>query len=121
GDGRSFTLTGDEGSVGKDEAVVVLNGHITLLEGDGFTAETAEATYDKRDNVVRAPGDIEFHHGRLSGSGHGMLYDKNTDVLTINERAITHMAPNERGKGGAEITAGRTIFTRMDHIVEFNG
>src|SRR5262245_19546226 len=32
GDGRSFTLTGDEGSVGKDEALISLTGHITLTE-----------------------------------------------------------------------------------------
>jgi lipopolysaccharide export system protein LptA len=121
GDGRSFTLTGDEGSVEKDEAVVALNGHIRLLEADGFTAETGAATYDKRDSVVRAPGDIEFHHDRLSGSGHGMLYDKNSDVLTILERAVTHMAPNAAGTGAADITAGRTTFARMDHVVQFDG
>jgi len=105
GDGRSFTLTADEGFVGKDETLVTLNGHITLVEGDGFTAETGTATYDKRDGKVRAPGDITFHHDRLSGSGHGMLYDKETDVLTIMEHAVTHMAPNESGKGAADITA----------------
>src|SRR5437764_15261622 len=32
GDGRSFTLTGDEGSVGKDEGLVALTGRITLTE-----------------------------------------------------------------------------------------
>src|SRR5262245_37153552 len=58
GDGRSFTLTADEGVVGKDEALVTLNGHIKLVEADGFTAETADATYDKRDGTVRSPGDI---------------------------------------------------------------
>jgi len=121
GDGRSFTLTADEGSVGKDEAIVELNGHVRLLEGDGFTAETAAATYDKRDNMVRAPGAIEFHHDRLSGSGQGMLYDKNTDVLTILAQAVTHMAANAEGKGAAEITAGHATFTRMEHVVDFDG
>ena len=119
GDGRSFTLTGDEGSVEKEEALVALTGHITLVEADGFTAETDSATYDKRDSMVRAPGDIAFHHGRLSGTGHGMVYDKNTDVLTIEDRAVTHMAPNDAGAGGAEIVAGSAVFARMDHIVDF--
>jgi len=121
GDGRSFTVTGDEGDVGKDEAVVALNGHIKLVEGDGFTAETDTATYDNHDNIVRAPGDVEFHHDRLSGTGHGMLYDKNSDVLTFLERAVTHMAPNAEGRGAADITAGHATFTRMDHVVEFGG
>jgi len=121
GDGRSFTITGDEGDVGKDEALVSLNGHIRLVEGDGFTAETDTATYDSRGNIVRAPDAIEFHHDRLSGTGRGMLYDKNADVLTILEHAVTHMAPNAEGRGAADITAGQASFMRMDHLVEFDG
>jgi LPS export ABC transporter protein LptC len=121
GDGRSFTLTADEGEAGKDESVISLAGHVTLLEGDGFTAETADATYDKRDDKVRAPGDITFHHNRLSGSGVGMLYDKNADVLTILQRAVMHVAPNDNGKGAAEVLAGHATYARMDHNVEFEG
>jgi len=121
GDGRSFTLRGDEGNVGKDESVVSLNGHIALVEGDGFTAETAAATYDNRDNMVRAPGGIAFHRDRMSGSGTGMVYDKNADVLKILEHAVMHMAPNANGKGAAEVTAGQATFARMDHVVEFDG
>ncbi|HXD74124.1 MAG TPA: LPS export ABC transporter periplasmic protein LptC, partial [Vicinamibacterales bacterium] len=121
GDGRSFTLTADEGFVGKDETLVTLTGHIKLVEGDGFTAETDTATYDKRDGKVHAPGDITFHHDRLSGSGRGMLYDKETDVLTIMEHAVTHMAPDEHGKGAADIAASTATFPRMDHIIDFGG
>jgi LPS export ABC transporter protein LptC len=121
GDGRSFRLTADEGESGKDEAVILLSGHVTLVEGDGFTAETAAATYDKRDDKVRAPGDITFHHDRLSGSGAGMLYDKNADVLTILDRAVMHIAPNDQGKGATDVSAGRATFARMDHLVEFEG
>jgi lipopolysaccharide export system protein LptA len=121
GDGRSFTLTADEGDTGKDEAMISLDGHVTLLEGDGFTAETKGATYDKRDDKVRAPGDLTFHHNRLSGSGVGMLYDKNADVLTILEHAVMHVAPNDNGKGAAEVSAGHATYARMDHIVEFEG
>src|SRR5215470_10088080 len=39
GDGRRFVVTGDEGQVGKDESILTLNGHIKLVEGDGFTVE----------------------------------------------------------------------------------
>jgi LPS export ABC transporter protein LptC len=121
GDGRSFTLAGDEGHAGKDESVVSLAGHIVLQQNDGFTAETSAATYDDRDTVVRAPGEITFHHDRLSGSGVGMQYDKNADTMTILDRAVMHMAPNASGKGGAEVTAGRARFLRVDHAVEFDG
>jgi len=100
---------------------VSLTGHIRLVEGDGFTAETAAATYNDRENVVRAPGAIAFSHDRLSGSGLGMAYDKNADVLTILEQAVTRMAPNAGGNGAAEIAASRASFVRMDHLVEFEG
>jgi LPS export ABC transporter protein LptC len=121
GDGRSFTLSGDEGEAAKDEALVTLKGHIVLQENDGFTLETPTATYDDRDSVVRAPGDIAFHRDRMSGSGTGMQYEKNTDVLTVLEHAVMHMAPNDAGKGAADVTAGRARFARMEHAVEFDG
>jgi lipopolysaccharide export system protein LptA len=121
GDSRCFTLTGDEGDVGKDESVMALAGHIALIKCDGFTAETDKATYDTKESIVRAPGRITFHHDRLSGSGLGMLYEKETDVLTIVEHAVVHMAPNEDGRGAAEVTAGHASFARMDHIVLFEG
>src|SRR5262245_17093078 len=120
GDGRSFTLSGDEGTAGKDESVVSLTGHIVLQQNDGFTVETASATYDDRDGTVRAPGDIAFHRNRMSGSGKGLLYDKKADVLTVLERAEMHMAPNDSGKGAADVTAGRATFTRSEHLVDFD-
>jgi lipopolysaccharide export system protein LptA len=121
GDGRSFTLSGDEGTAGKDESVVSLTGHIVLQENDGFTVETTSATYDDRDGTVRAPGDIAFHRNRMSGSGKGLLYNKKADVLTVLERAKMHMAPNAAGKGAADVTAGNATFTRLEHLVDFEG
>ena len=61
--------------------------HIKLVEGDGFTAETDAATYDTRDATVHAPGPVTFHHNRLSGSGMGMLYREERDVLTILQKS----------------------------------
>ena len=119
GDGRSFVVTGKEGDVGKDESVVNLSGDVKLVEKDGFTARTVHASYDNRDGLVRAPGPVEFFHGRLSGSGQGMTYDKNTDTLTILDQAVMHMAPDAAGAGAAEVTAGAAIFARREQIVRF--
>ena len=119
GDGRSFVVTGKEGDVGKDESVVNLSGDVKLVEKDGFTARTGRASYDSRDGLVRAPGPVEFFHARLSGSGQGMTYDKNTDTLTILDKAVMHMAPDEAGLGGAEVRAGAAIFARREHNVRF--
>ena len=120
GDGRSFTVTGKEGDVGKDESVLTLNGDVKLVEADGFTAKTEHATYDNRDGLVRAPGPVEFLHGRLSGSGMGMLYDKNTDALTILEQATLHVTPDATGSGATDVTSGTAVFARRDKLVRFD-
>jgi lipopolysaccharide export system protein LptA len=120
GDGRSFVVTGKEGDVTKGESGVMLSGDVQLVEKDGFTARTVRASYNNTDGLVRAPGPVDFFHGRLSGSGQGMTYDKNTDTLTLLDRAIVHMAPDARGSGGAEVTAGTAMFARREQIVRFD-
>jgi LPS export ABC transporter protein LptC len=121
GDGRRFVVTGDEGEAAKDEATLALKGHVRLVEGDGFTVETDTATYDKRDTTVRAPGPVTFHHNRLSGSGMGLLYEKNGDVLTILRQSEVRVAPDAAGNGAAEVTAGTTVFARLARDVTFDG
>jgi LPS export ABC transporter protein LptC len=121
GDGRHFVVIADEGQIGKNESAVALKGHIQLVEGDGFTAETGSATYDTHDAVVRAPGPVTFHHNRLSGSGIGMLYEKTSDVLTILEQSDMRIAPDTGGKGTAHVAAGTTVFARAARDIRFDG
>ena len=67
------------------------------------------------------PDPIEFSRGRLTGSGQGLTYAKNADVLTILERAIVRMAPNAAGAGALDISAGSAEFNRLEHVIRFNG
>jgi LPS export ABC transporter protein LptC len=120
GDGRSFTVTGKEGDVGKDESIVTLNGDVKLVEANGFTVHTEHASYDSKDGMVRAPGPVEFFHGRLSGSGMGMAYDKNADSLTILDQATLHVAPDKAGQGAAQVTSGTSTFARREKLVRFD-
>jgi lipopolysaccharide export system protein LptA/lipopolysaccharide export system protein LptC len=121
GDGRRFVVTGDEGQVAKDESLLMLNGHIKLVEGDGFTVETDAAIYDKRDTTVRAAGPVRFYHNRLSGSGLGMLYEKTTDVLTILDKAKAKVAPDDAGNGAADVTARTIVFARATRDIKLDG
>ncbi len=119
GDGRAFTVTGKEGQVGQKESVVALNGEVQLVASDGFTAKTEHATYTDSDGIVRAPGPVEFAHDRMSGSGVGMTYDKNRDILAILDQAVLHVAPDQQGGGAAEVTSSAATFARRDKNVRF--
>ena len=118
GGGRAFTVTGKEGQVGQNESVVALNGDVRLVASDGFTARTEHATYNDSEGLVRAPGPVEFANGRMSGSGVGMTYDKNLDVLSILDQAVLHMAPDPNG-GATEVMSSAATFARREKNVRF--
>ena len=120
GDGRSFTVTGKEGDVGKDESMVTLNGDVRLVEANGFTARTEHATYDSKTGMVTAPGPVEFVHGKLSGSGMGMVYDKNNDSLTIVEQSMLRVLPDAAGHGAAAVNSGTATFARREKLVRLD-
>jgi lipopolysaccharide export system protein LptA len=80
---------------------------------------TEHATYSDAEAAVNAPGPIEFARGRMNGTGVGMTWDKNADVMTILDQAIVHIAADDKGAGAAEITAGTAAFARRDRIIRF--
>ena len=118
-DGRSFTVTGKEGRVGQNESEMVLHGDVHLVASDGLSATTEHATYTESEGIVRSPGPVEFARNRLSGSGVGMTYDKNQDVLVILEQARVRMTPNTNGTGTTEISSATATFARRDKYVRF--
>jgi lipopolysaccharide transport protein LptA/LPS export ABC transporter protein LptC len=117
--GKSFTITGKEGKVGQGEATMTLDGDVRLTGSDGMTVRAEHATYTDSDGTVQSSGPVEFGRGRMSGSGVGLKYEKGRDILWIPERAVVHVAADEKGAGAAEITAGSVTFARRDHYVQF--
>jgi LPS export ABC transporter protein LptC/lipopolysaccharide transport protein LptA len=117
--GRTDTITGNEGQVGQSESVITLNGDVRLTASDGLTARTERATYAESDGVMRAPGPIQFARGRLTGTGVGMTFDKNSDALSILDQAVVRMAPDAHGAGGVDVASGAATFARREHIVRF--
>jgi len=116
---RTFTITANEGQIGRDESTIAFDGNVRLVVSDGTTAATEHATYTTADGVVRAPGPVAYAHGRTKGKGIGMLWNKTEDVLTIVDQAVVHIAPDERGAGSADITSGTATFARRDKYVRF--
>jgi lipopolysaccharide transport protein LptA len=95
---------------------------VQLKSSDGISAKTAHATYSDAEAVVNAPGDVQFAKGAMTGSGTGLKYDKNHDVLSIMENASIHVAPEggSSGRVATEITAGSVAFHRRDRQVHLS-
>lgn len=118
-DGRSFTVTAKEGQVSQDESTIALTGDVRLVSSDGMTVRTVRASYADKEGIVNAEGPVDFSRGRMTGSGIGMTYDKQRDVLWILSEAVVHVAPDEAGSGAAEITSGTAGFARREKYMRF--
>ena len=116
---RTFTITGQNGQLEQNEAVMRLDGDVRLAASDGLTASTEHATYTQSDGMVRATGPVTFARARLTGSGIGMTYDKNADALAILDQAVVRVAADAQGGGELAISSGAATFARRDHVVRF--
>lgn len=113
----TFTATGKEAMVGKDETTIELNGDVRM-QSSSIRARTEHATYNKADNFVRAPGPTDVSEGKTSAHGIGMTFDRNADVLTILDQAAVQMA-DANGGAPAQITCATATIARRDHYRRF--
>src|SRR5687768_3526171 len=116
--GRSYTITGDEAQVGKDESSFVVKGSVKMETSDGLVANSQEATYTDTDKIVRAAGPVTFSRGRMTGSGTGFIFDEQRDTLTILQAADVHFAA-EGQEGPMDVKAGGFIYARKDRYMRF--
>jgi LPS export ABC transporter protein LptC len=116
---RTFTVTGKEGVVGQNESLITMNGDVRLAASDGLTARTEHATYDQTDEMLRAPGPVEFSRKGLSGSGVGLTYDKKQDVLVILDQARVHIASGTKGTAATELASPTAIVARSEKSLRF--
>ncbi len=114
--GRDFLITGAEGLLNYKSREIVLSNNVRLLASDGFELSTATATFNEHEGIVRAPGDVSFKKGAMSGTGVGMIYDKNTDVLTIIEKAHVRLV-DEGDNTTGEFAAGTATLARVENYL----
>jgi LPS export ABC transporter protein LptC len=110
--GRDFLITAAEALANEKSRDIKLSGNVELQASDGFQLSTATATFNENDGIVRTPAAVTFKKGTMSGTGMGMTYDKNTDVLTIAEQAHVVMVDEAKNSTG-EFTAGTATFARQ--------
>jgi len=116
---RKFVATAREGEAGPNQDFVNLRGDVKLVASDGLSVETAEASYNAGDAIVRAPGSVTFSRDRLSGRGVGLTYDRTRDVLWLQEQATISLAPDDKGAGQLEVTAATAGLARKDKYLRF--
>jgi LPS export ABC transporter protein LptC len=116
---RTFTITGNEGRLGKDAATMALDGAVKMVGSDGMTVLTEHATYADADGVVRAPGPVDVTRNRMHATGNGMTWEKTPDVLTILDQAVVHIAAESGGEGPSDVSAGTAVFARREKYLRF--
>lgn len=116
--GRSYTITGHEAWLGTDRSSYDLRGGVELNTSDGFNAKTPEATFVEAEGVVRSNGPVTFNRGRMSGSGVGFTYDKQTDRLWLLDQAKVRIAP-EGDAPGMEVESGSAGHSRAERYMRF--
>ena len=118
--GRTFVVDSKEGHVAQGQAHMRMTGDVVLKASDGLEARTGEATYSSGEEIVRAPGRVDFTRGALTGSGVGMTYDQARDVLWLLDQTRITVAA-EAGDPGAVIVADAAGLARADGYMRFEG
>jgi len=118
--GRDYVVSGREAQAGENQKDLQLTGGVELKASDGFTLKTDNAAFNQDTGLMTAPGGVTFERDRLSGSGVGMSYDKNTDVLSLTEQSHV-LLRDEQGKTTLEFTSGKSTLDRMAHTLALDG
>jgi LPS export ABC transporter protein LptC len=117
--GKTFVVKGDEAQVGEKQSSVQLNGHVHLEGSDGLKLDAASASYSEGEGIVRAPGPVTFSRGSMTGRGTDFTYDNNRDTIALSDQTAIKIAPDEKDKAGADISAGAAILARKDRFMSF--
>jgi lipopolysaccharide export system protein LptA len=125
--GRTLQVTGEEIEIHappdrpQDLKSARVTGNVRFETDDGLVVRAAEAAYDNGTGVLTIPGRVEFSRLRTTGTGTGATYDKTRDVLWLLADARVTVAPDEKGAGALEASAGAAGFARGDHYTKLTG
>lgn len=123
--GRTIEVQADEANVvrqaGQEIGTARLDGNVRLKTSDGVTMTAGQATYKDADGVLSVPGPVQFQRGRMTGAGVGATYDRNRDVLWLLEQAHVTVAPDAKGAGSIDATAGAAGLARAEHYLKLTG
>jgi LPS export ABC transporter protein LptC len=114
-DGRTVMIFGREAHTANDQKELQLTGDVKLSSSDGFEVSTDSAAFDQNTGMLMAPGTVSFHKAGLTGSGVGMSYDNNNEILSLSDMADVTMH-NAEGDVTMSFTSGAATLARHDHL-----
>jgi hypothetical protein len=117
--GRTYVVTSNEAWSAHDSLVVELTGDVRVQASDGFELTTASGSYLRETGLVQTTEPVSFRKERMAGSGRGMTYDQQTDVLRIFEAARVTIAGDDIVD--TEVTAGAATLDRAQHFLTLDG
>ena len=117
--GRDFEIRTNEAEIAENQSQIDLRGNVVITTSDGLKVETENATYTESDGVTRAPGPVRFSRARMTGSSVGASYDRQRDVLWMLDQAHITVAPDDKGAGAADVTAGAAGYAKRDRYIRF--
>ena len=118
--GHDYTVSGKEASAGPNQKDLRLDGAVRLESNDGFIVTTDAATFNQDSGVMVAPGAVKFEKDRMNGSGIGMTYDKNADILALDDQSHVELR-DEHGNVTMAFTSGKATLNRMAHTLALDG
>ncbi len=118
--GKPFTVTSREADIVQADNELKSAHFRTAvkLTSEGTEVTTDDATYDKAEGILRAPGAVAFRRGRMQGAGVGATYDFDREVLWLLDKAHITVAADEKGQGQLDATAGAAGMARAEHYLK---
>ena len=119
GAGDTQNQAGSDLSAVPDE--VHLNGGVHLTTSDGLVLDASDATYIDKTGLLTIPGAFRFTRDRLTGSAVGGSYDRERNVIWLNNQAAIDEKAGPDGRGALHATASAIGVARADHYVRLDG
>jgi len=99
-DGKTFTVTGKEGTFHQDTKDMELRGDVVATSSDGYRLKTQKVNYHHRDKKIETPDVVELDGDSLWLKGRGMLVDVDARTVKLFHEVKTHWKGGRKGLKG---------------------